>query len=239
MAVQSVDRALSLLEVIAQRTRGLADAADSTGLPLSTAARLLGTLEERGAVTRDERGRYAIGALVRGLAGGDRSTASIQDAAHLELVRLSGALDEAVCLSLPIGHETLTVFQTDQPRPVQAQDWTGHRWAVTGGGSGAVMMATWPSSRVEPLLAHLGEAEQRRAREEIARARGLGVSWSHGTHVDGLSSVAAAVVDRSGLAVAAVVGYGPSYRFPPEGGARAVEGHVVEAAAAISKKLEV
>ena len=239
MTVQSVDRALTLLEIIADGSVRLAQLASRAELPVSTTARLLGTLEARGAVARAEDGTYAAGPLLRTLVGTETATASIQDAAHAELATLADVLGEAACLSIPIGAQTLTLMQIDVPKPVQAQDWTGHRWDITGGGSGAVMMSTWPEARVAPLLARLTGAQRRAARSEIAAARERGVSWSHGTFVDGLSSVAAPIVDRDGRAVAAIVGYGPTYRFPATGATRSIERAVSAAAANVSEKLDV
>lgn len=236
--MQSVDRALVLLDVIGERACGLADAAKRASLPLSTASRLLGTLEQRGAVARDADGVYSIGSFVRNLAGAETAMMSIQDAAHVELASLADTTGEAACLSIPIGAQTLTLMQIDVPKPVAAQDWTGHRWQITSGGSGAVMMATWPASRVEPLLKVLKPARRRAARAEIDSARNLGVCWSHGTHVDGLSSLAAAVTDSDGRAVAAIVAYGPTYRFPGDGAAISIERAVARAAARVSNKLE-
>lgn len=237
--MQSVDRALRLLEAIGEKPCGLAEVAERVGLPLSTTSRILSTLEAREAIARRSDGVYVVGAMVQKLAGAESATtSSIQAAAHPELVALSDKLEEAAGLSVPIGHQTLTLLQVDAPKPVQAQDWTGHRWAITGGGSGAVMMSTWPASRVDPLLEHLPAAERTELRREIAEARRRGVSWSHGDYVDGLTSVAAPVLMSNGQAVAAVLGYGPSYRFPSKGAVRQVEKLVVLAARGVSKHLE-
>ncbi len=239
MAVQSVDRALRLLEVIGEHPCGLVEAAARTDLPLSTTSRLLATLEDRDAIARGPDGVYVVGAMVQRLAGSESATtSSIQAAAQAELVALSDTLDDAAGLSIPIGNQTLTVMQVDVPKPVQAQDWTGHRWAITGGGSGAVMMSTWPASRVDPLLDTLRAAERTELRREIAEARRRGISWSHGAYVEGLTSCAAPVVGPAGQAVAALLVYGPSFRFPGKGAVRRVEKTVVLAAGRVSKNLE-
>lgn len=236
--VQSVDRALKLLETIAAEPQGLVEVSSSVDLPLTTTSRLLATLQQRDAVHRDHDGVYRIGPFVRNLAASDRSTASIEAAAHRHVAALADELGEAACISIPIGAQTLTIMQIDVPKPVQAQDWTGHRWDITAGGSGAVMMATWPVSRVDPLLVPLSRSERDRARSEIQSVGTSGVSWSHGTHVEGLSSIAAAIVDSTGRAVAAVLGYGPSYRFPPTDQVAAIEENVRATALAISNDLE-
>src|SRR5256714_6082273 len=67
--VQSVDRAFAVLRQVASEPGGISDVARAVDLPVSTVARLLGTLESLGAVVRiDDAGTYAIGAGIRALA---------------------------------------------------------------------------------------------------------------------------------------------------------------------------
>ncbi len=206
---------------------------------MSTASRLLETLTAGGAAERGDDGVYRTGPLLQRLgAASGTSTATIESSGAETVAALADELDEAACISVPIGVETLTIMQIAVPKPVQAQDWTGHRWSITGGGSGAVMMSTWPSSRVEPLLEPLEDRERVAVRDEIARARRTGVSWSHGTYVEGLSSVAAPIIGPDGTAVAAILGYGPTYRFPAKGRVRAVASAVADAGKTISQRLE-
>ena len=104
-------------------------------------------------------------------------------------------------------------------------------------GAGAVMMATWPDARVQSLLETLGPNDRRSVRRLIDEARSSGISWSEGSYVDGLSSVAAPVLDAEGCAVGAVLSYGPSYRFPKHGGRRKPEAAVSAAALAVADAL--
>src|SRR5258706_3509401 len=68
--VQSVDRAFAVLRQVAREPGGISDIARAVDLPVSTVARLLGTLESLGAVVRiGESGAYGIGAGIRTLAG--------------------------------------------------------------------------------------------------------------------------------------------------------------------------
>ncbi len=239
MSVQSVERALHLLEAIGEGPCGVVEASSRVGLPLSTTSRLLAALESRDAVVRRADGLWEIGALVNRLAGLESpSVVTIQELVAPALADLVDSLGEAAAVSIPIGHETLTVMQIDSPQPVRAEDWTGHRWPITGGGSGAVMMSTWPAERVEPLLEWLGAEERTTLRREVAEARRRGVSWSRGTYVEGLTSAAAAIVGGDRQAVAALLVYGPSYRFPSKGTIRRVEKTLLDAAAAVSVQME-
>ncbi|MFT7646791.1 MAG: DNA-binding IclR family transcriptional regulator [Candidatus Poriferisodalaceae bacterium] len=238
MSVQSVDRALAILGVVAKEPLGLVDISNRAGLPLTTTSRLLETLAASNAVSRDDEGAYSIGLFVRELAGAPISQPNLQDLALPHIVHLVDELDEAACLSVPAGHETFTVIQHDTTRPVQAQDWTGHRWPMTGGGSGAVMMATWPADRVTSLMAPLGKAQRAAAKARIEAARSAGICWSHGEYIEGLSSVAAPVVDASGEAIGALLSYGPTYRFPAKGQTRRIERTVRAAADELSRQLK-
>src|SRR3954469_11702182 len=67
-SVQSVDRAFAVLRQVASAPGGISDVARAVDLPVSTVARLLGTLESLGAVTRiGDSGAYGIGAGIRTL----------------------------------------------------------------------------------------------------------------------------------------------------------------------------
>lgn len=238
MGMQGVDRVMDILGVVADEPGGLVHTAGRAGLPVASTARILEALEERAAVTRASDGTYGIGPSLRSVASAPVARAHLKDAARPEMAVLASTLDEAVCLSIPDGDETLTILQIDQPKPIIAQDWTGRRWPIIGGGSGAAMIATWQDDRVAELLQTAKPKERSVLRERIEIARTDGVAWTTDTYVDGLTSVAAAVVDHKGRAVGSIICYGPSYRFPPKRKRKEIESALLNTAAAISKALE-
>src|SRR4051812_49702432 len=68
--VQSVDRAISVLEMLAHGEAGITEIAGELGVHKSTVSRLVSVLESRGLVEQlGERGKYAIGFGVVRLAG--------------------------------------------------------------------------------------------------------------------------------------------------------------------------
>lgn len=222
--VQSVVRSVLLLEEVAKRPLGLVDLAAAVDLPTTTAARLLATLVELDALVRAPDGTYRIGATIISLAlAGDRE-AALCALARPHMVELVAAVEESVGLSLPVGDELVTIAQVDAQRSVQAEDWSGSRWPMHLGGSGDVLLAAWPDDEVAIRLARLDDPDLVRSR--IERARATGVAWSHGDYVADLSSVAAAVRDVDGRAIAALYVYGPTYRLPGEAGGDAVEARV-------------
>ena len=131
--VKSVERAIALLGQVAHRPAGLVALAEATGLPTSTTARLLATLEDLDAVRRDDDGVYEIGPTVAVLAVSESGEPSLRDTAFPYLEELATTLDEAVGLSVVTGEESVTIAQVDTPRPVQAQNWEGTRWPLEHG----------------------------------------------------------------------------------------------------------
>ncbi len=210
--VQSVVRSIRLLEEAAKRPLGLVDLAAAVDLPTSTTARLLATLVTVGALSRADDGTYRIGPTITGLAVAADLEAALVAVARPHLVELAATVDESVGLSLPVGDEVVTVAQVDARRSVRAEDWSGTRWPMDRGGSGDVLLAARPRAELASRLAGHDDPEPLRARVERARRRG--VAWSHGDYVADLSSVAAAVCDPDGRAIAALYVYGPTYRFP-------------------------
>jgi DNA-binding IclR family transcriptional regulator len=218
--VQSVERALAILREIGSQPGGLVDIAERTELPTSTAARLLATLDSGGAVRRDAVGVYRIGPEIVAMAG-PTAGSDIVAFARQHMVALAEQIDEAVALSVPSGTTTTTIEQIDAPKPVRAEDWTGTVVPLHAGCVGLVTLAFWDVDALDAYLdAELAVLTQRtivdpleiRSRLDVLR-RGE-MLWTHGEYVDGISSVAAPILNELGQPVAALYSYGPSYRFP-------------------------
>jgi DNA-binding IclR family transcriptional regulator len=224
--VQSVERAIAILREVGVRPGGLVDLADRTNLATSTAARLLATLEREGVLRRDGAGVYRIGPDVIAMAG-PTAASDIVSRARRFMIELAEDLGEAVALSVPSGGTTTTIEQVDAPKPVRAEDWTGTTVPLHAGCVGLVTLAFWEDSEVDAYLANPLErftestvVDPSLVRERIASLREGEPLWTHGEFVNGLSSVASAVQNELGHAVAALYAYGPTYRFPGRENAR-------------------
>lgn len=248
--VQSVERAIALLQAVGRNTAGLVDLAEATALPTSTAARLLSTLEATAAVVRQADGTYGIGPAIAGLTrragAADDRVPTLTEAAAPHMRALASRFDEAVGLSVHAGSDIATIAQVDAPKPVQAQDWTGSRWPIYAGCSGLVLMATWTADEVAEqlsrrLLALTPVTVTRPAmiRQRIQLARVDGFAWSRGDYVPEVTSVAAAITDEQGRGFATLYVYGPSYRFPPEDQDGAIGDAVLHHAREISREIAV
>ena len=231
--VKSVERAIALLSQVAHDPGGLVDLAAATGLPTSTTARLLATLEGLDAVRRDEHGTYRIGPTVAVLAVPESGDPSRRDLALPYLEELATTLDEAIGLSVVTGQESVTIAQVDTPRPVQAENWEGSRWPLAQGPSGHALVATWPPEEIEGFVAAHPEIPELAKR--IADRPTSGIWWSVGDYVEGLTSAAAPIFDSDGRGIATLYAYGPSYRFPSAESTPLIEAALLDRAARISR----
>jgi DNA-binding IclR family transcriptional regulator len=231
--VKSVERAIALLSQVALQPAGLVALSQATGLPTSTTARLLATLETLDAVRRDADGVYCIGPTVAVLAVSDSGPPDRRALAMPYLEELAATLDEAVGLSVVTGDETVTIAQVDIPRPVQAQNWEGTRWPLHQGASGHALVATWEPDDIAAFVAAHPEVPD--LAERLTDAPKSGVWWSVGDYVEGLTSAAVPILDREGHGVASLYVYGPSYRFPEPGMTEHIESSLVDRAGRISR----
>ncbi len=241
--VQSLERAFAILDAVAARSAGVTALAEAVRLPKSTVARLLGTLEQLGAVERADGARWRIGPAIAGFAGAASPERALLSAARPELVALVEALGEDAGLGLPDGYDVRYADQVGSDNAVQVRDWTGARAPLHTVPSGLVLLAEWPEEALDAYLARplagltprtLTDPE--RLRERLAEVRGQGHSWGFEEYADGINSVAAPVRGQRGRPIAAVHVHGPAYRFPADAGeaARAV----VAAAGAVTRRFE-
>lgn len=220
--VESVARAIRIIESLAMSPAGLSETARRVGLPKSTVARLLSTLESVEAVERAEDGRlYRLGPMVQRVstaAGGPGQLAAFARPYLEELTTLTG---EAAGVSIPDGYAVHYVDQTEATHPVQVRDWTGELIPMHVVPSGLVMMAHWPEEQTERYLSRKLEkltpntiTDPSIIRDRLANLRSRGYVWCYEEFVEGINSVAAPVLAEGGLIAAALHVHGPAYRFP-------------------------
>jgi IclR family acetate operon transcriptional repressor len=224
--VQSLDRALDLLEALASAGElGVSDLAARTGLVPSTAHRLLSTLVERGYAAQSAAGgRYLIGYKLLELASGlqDRvERLRLAAREHLEAIqRETGETTNLVVLE---GREVVYVDKVDGTRSVRLFLEVGRAIPAHTSGAGKAILA-WRSE--EDVAALLGGAPLARStrhtittldglHEEFARIRRRGFATDNEEHEDGVACVGTPVFDHRGLAIAALSVSGPTLRLSP------------------------
>jgi IclR family acetate operon transcriptional repressor len=244
-SVQSIRRAFDVLGALAEGPLGVTDVAERSGLPKSTAARMLATLSGEGAVEQvPGETLYRLGPRLVTLAAGLSPIRSIAAVARPTLEELAVASGEAAGLAVPDGDLVHYIDQVATPNPVSVRDWTGTRAPLHAVSSGQVLLAYRMPAAVNHYLARplegftartLTDAEAVRAR--LHDIRRVGYAWAIEEFDAGISSVAAPIADASGEVVAALHLHGPSYRFPPDGRDGTLAALVVAAAARIADGL--
>jgi DNA-binding IclR family transcriptional regulator len=220
---QSVQRATAILRAAAERPTGdtASGLARSTGLPHSTALRIIHTLESEGFLTRQGNGRYVIG-LVLARLGHDAGHSDLLDAtARAALDRVAAETREMVTLSVVRGREALDiVVQIDTPHLIQAVNWVGRRYPLHASSSGKVLLAALEPARLERILkaplerhtaATITDADALRRELELVAARGYAEISDE--LEEGLASLSVPIFEHGGRLVATLNVTGPTFRF--------------------------
>jgi IclR family transcriptional regulator, acetate operon repressor len=222
--VQSLTRALGLLNVLARHDQGLglSDAAKETGLAVSTAHRLLSTLSHENFVCFDpERGVWMIGvqAFIVGSAFlRARELAGVARPIMRQLMEDSG---ETVNLAVEEGGEAIYVAQIECRKTMRAIARPGGRAAIHCSGVGKALLAAMSDDEVERIIAARGLAAATAdtittpaaLRAELAAVRKRGFAIDHEENAIGLRCVAATVFDEHGKPIAAISISGPRARI--------------------------
>ncbi len=223
--VQSVERAINILDVLAQGGwRTGADIARELHVHRSTALRLLGTLERHALVERDgQSAKYRLGKRLPQLASVVTGESDLRSLARPVCAALASALGETVTLDILAGDEIVPIEQATGSTSVVSVNWLGRRTPVHCTASGKVILAFGPAAVRDRLLALPLERStphtitDRTALEaQLDETRAAGLARTHEELEVGLDAIAAPVYDAGGEVVAAVDVSGPSHRLRAE-----------------------
>jgi DNA-binding IclR family transcriptional regulator len=245
--VQSLDRALDLLEALAGADElGVSELAARTGLVPSTAHRLLSTLVARGyAAQNPASGRYLTGYKLLELTSGLQDRLSRLRAAarpHLEAIqRETGETTNLVVLE---GRNAVYVDTVAGSRSVRLFIEVGQAIPAHTSGSGKALLA-WRSAEDRaalfdgtPLAASTPHTltDLAALEEDLAGIRGRGYATDDEEHEPGVACVATPVLDASGQPLAAISVTGPAPRILHAGTselARRLREHAEQVSAAL------
>lgn len=244
--VQSIDRAFQVLRALVASPAGITELAGRVRLPKSTVARLLSTLEELRAVTREDDGKtFRVGMGIVELAGAIDASAALASAMMPRLIGLASAIGEAAGFSVPTGYTMHYLVQVESPNSVQVRDYSGLTVPMHVGPSGLCLMALWPAEELDRYLSRQLEVytphtitEPELIRKRLDEIRDSGHSWIYEEFAEGITSVAAPVLNGDGRVLGAIHVHGPAYRFPSPGSSEEIARKVMEAAAGFSVRPE-
>jgi len=242
--VQSVDRALTILEVLARvGEAGVTEIAGELDVHKSTAFRLVSTLEAHRLVEQTaERGRYRLGVGVLRLAGATTARLDLVQEARPVCRQLAAETGETVNIAVLSEKSALYLDQVAGSSALQPHNWVGQHIPLHATSNGKVLLSGLDEDAVKELLGTLSRytpltiTKKAKLREELARVRELGYAVAVDELEEGLTAVAAPIRNAHGDVVASMSVSGPTFRLP-DARVDTVTAQLVEAAAEVSHRL--
>jgi DNA-binding IclR family transcriptional regulator len=224
--VQSVDRALAVLEILARDGHaGVSDIAEEMGIHKSTVSRLLGSLVSRDMVHQNsDRGKYQLGFGILRLASSIPGRLSLVREARPLLESLADEFKETVNLAVLRSNFAVNVDQAMGPSTLATYDWVGSLTPLHATSSGKVLLAALSADERDRILKETGLPQ--RTPRTIANRKELenqlldvardGYAVVREEFEIGLTSAAVPVFNHIGAVIGAVSISGPAFRFDPE-----------------------
>ncbi|MFD7015936.1 IclR family transcriptional regulator [Streptomyces sp. NPDC059161] len=209
---QTVDRALSILPLLAQGPADLGQVADRLGVHKSTALRLLRTLHEHGLVYRQEDQRYRLGARLFALAQEAIENLDVREIAHPHLVALNERIGHTVHLAVYEEGEVLYIDKVESRYPVRMYSRIGRPVAITVAAVAKLLLADLPETERRtvaekldyPTYTSRSTPNAAAFLKELAAVREQGWATDLGGHEESINCVAAPVRGADGRVVAAM-----------------------------------
>jgi DNA-binding IclR family transcriptional regulator len=219
--VQSVATALELLDCLAaERELGVAELGRRLGIAKSTAHRIVTTLAAKGIVEQvPETRNYRLGLRLHELGELVASRNQLRDHALPLLEALRAQTGETVHLAVPEGAQMFYVERLESYHGLRFSSRVARVRPIHLTSSGKAVAAFNQAVAAAAIAAGFAPKTRRsiRTKEQflrcLAETRERGYAYSVGEDEPGLASVAAPVLDRTGVARAAISVAGPVSRI--------------------------
>jgi DNA-binding IclR family transcriptional regulator len=224
-SVQSVDRAVSVMEFLSRRGwSGVTEVAKELEIHKSTAYRLLTTLRDRGLVEQDaatEKYRLGFGLVL--LARTVRADLDILRCARPVCERLSERTRETVTIAVLEGDDAVVIHQSISRASALGVDWTGRHTPLHATAAGKIFLAYMPEDQLLRILQGPLErftentiADPASLKGHTRRILGAGYGYTVEELEEGLNAVGAPIRGADGTVLGAVSVSGPAFRLPPD-----------------------
>ncbi len=199
---------------------GVRELGRRTGLPRSTASRIVGQLGAMGMVERTADGLVVPGSALATLSV-DGPSPLLRDRLRPLLAGLADEFGESAALAIDDGDALLYISQIDADNAVTAPDVEAERHPFHVVAHGLALMAHWPADRLDAYLARplssptdSSVVDPAKIRGRLTRIRTAGHVWTEEEFDVGVNGLAVPVMGGDGP-VASIGMYGPSYRLSP------------------------
>ncbi|HWM75388.1 MAG TPA: IclR family transcriptional regulator [Nocardioides sp.] len=243
-SVQSVDRALTILETLARSGEaGVTDLAATLEVHKSTAFRLVATLEAHGLVEQiDGRGKYRLGIGLLRLAGATTARLDVVQEARPISRKLAADTGETVNVSVLADRSALYLDQVAGSSALQSHNWVGQHIPLHATANGKVLLLALDDDQQGEMLGRLQSftdatiTTRDKLRKELAQAREQGYAVAVDELEVGLAAIAAPIHNAHGDVIASMSVSGPTFRLTEERIDEIIP-PLVEAAAEVSHRL--
>ncbi len=204
---------------------GVREAARMTGIPSSTAGRVLASLKEIGLLVQDmETRQYALAGKVLAWAEVYTATVDVRRVALPFIYDLQRLTGETISLYILEGTERVCVERLESEQNVRMVARVGRYLPLHAGSAGKLFLAYMTEEQRESVL----ENEPRKVftpmtiidagelRKQCKMIREQGYALSHGEWTADASGVAAPIFNQRGQMISALTVSGPTQRFTPD-----------------------
>ena len=225
--VQSLTRGLQILEVLGNSVGGLTltEVARRVGLPVSTAHRLLSTLERMAYVYQaGDLGHWYVGLQAFAVGSSFLADRDFVAHSHVPMRRLMEQAGETANLAILDGTEAVFVAQVQCHEMMRTLVKLGSRVPLHASGVGKAIFAALSNDQIDAILRVRGlpritehtitAPETMWAALKVIRQRGW--SFDDQEHAPGTRCVAATIFDEYAEPLAAISIAGPASRLPDE-----------------------
>ena len=242
--VQSVDRALTILEVLARiGEAGVTEIAAELGVHKSTAFRLVATLEGHRLVEQTvDRGKYRLGVGLLRLAGATTARLDLVQEARPVCRQLAADTGETVNIAVLSESSALYLDQVAGSSALQPHNWVGQHIPLHATSNGKVLLSGLDDAALDEVLGALSRytsltiTRKSLLREELALVREQGYAVAVDELEVGLTAAAAPIRNAHGDVVASMSVSGPTFRLSSER-VKGVLPQLLDAALEVSHRL--
>ena len=219
-SVQTLDRALDILELLAVEKKGLGvtEIGHRTGLHKSTVHRLLSALGERGYIEKNaDYGTYQLGMNVVEISSIHLNSIELKTEAAPYLRTLASESTQPVHLATLVGDEVIYIEKVETVNTIRMYSQIGKRVPIHCSAVGKALMTGLLDTEIKARLSNKGlenytantltDAQEILA--QVRKARNTGWTVDDEEHEAGIRCIAAPIYDYRGKVIAAVSTSGP------------------------------
>ena len=245
--IQSVDRALQILECFSEKQKelGVTEISKLLSLHKSTVFGLIATLENKGYIEQNPAsGKYKLGIKLFELGVQVQNNMDLASAARPYLDSLVKEYNETVHLVQNDNGEAVYIYKVEGTTSMRMYSQLGKRPPMYCTGVGKAILAFMPPEDVDSYIASVDLRKlavntitsAKELKKELLKVRSQGYSIDDEEIEDGLRCVAAPILDHNGDVAGALSIAGPTSRMTGER-MQELPGKIKDAALQISYKL--